>query len=103
MARDILCTLAASTNVERIFSYAGQVCSSRRGQLKFETIRNIMLVFASQKAKHTLSKAEQATELGFDDLTPDQQEIELQWREKAMEKFLTGVVDLFYLGHSLRR
>ncbi|KAJ9481691.1 hypothetical protein VN97_g11775 [Penicillium thymicola] len=49
MARDILATPASGAGVERLFNYARDVCHYRRGQLKPETIRSLMLhLFASK-------------------------------------------------------
>ncbi|KAJ6110883.1 hypothetical protein N7486_003118 [Penicillium sp. IBT 16267x] len=49
MARDILATPASGAGVERLFNCARDVCHYRRGQLKPETIRSLMLhLFASK-------------------------------------------------------
>lgn len=43
MARDILLTPASSAGVKRLFNCARDVCHYRQGQLKPETIRDLML------------------------------------------------------------
>ncbi|KAJ5340261.1 hypothetical protein N7541_009385 [Penicillium brevicompactum] len=49
MARDNLATPASGAGVERLFNCARDVCHYRRGQLKPETIRSLMLhLFASK-------------------------------------------------------
>lgn len=49
IARDILATPASGAGVERLFNCARDVCHYRRGQLKPETIRSLMLhLFASK-------------------------------------------------------
>lgn len=49
MARDTLATPASGAGVERLFNCARDVCHYRRGQLKPETIRSLMLhLFASK-------------------------------------------------------
>jgi hypothetical protein len=56
MARDILATPASGAGVERLFNCARDICHYRRGQLKPETIRSLMLhLFAS---KFELQQAE---------------------------------------------
>lgn len=55
MARDILATPASGAGVERLFNCARDICHYRRGQLKPETIRSLMLhLFASKfELQHT--------------------------------------------------
>lgn len=49
MARDNLATPASGAGVERLFNCARDVCHYRRGQLKLEIIRSLMLhLFASK-------------------------------------------------------
>lgn len=52
MARDTLQISAAGTIIERIFSFARQVCSSNRSNLSPEMIKCEMMVFCDQRAKH---------------------------------------------------
>jgi hypothetical protein len=49
MARDILSIPASGAGVERLFNCARDVCHYRRGQLKTETIRDLMLHLCSSK------------------------------------------------------
>ncbi len=44
MARDVLAIPATSVGVERLFNMARDICHYRRGSLKAETIRKIMLM-----------------------------------------------------------
>ena len=49
MARDILSIPASGAGVERLFNCARDICHYRRGQLKPETIRDLMLHLCSSK------------------------------------------------------
>jgi hypothetical protein len=49
MARDILSTPASGAGVERLFNCARDICHYRRGQLKPETIKDVMLHLFSSK------------------------------------------------------
>jgi hAT family protein len=49
MARDILSTPASGAGVERLFNCARDVCHYRRGQLKPDTIKHVMLHLFSSK------------------------------------------------------
>jgi hypothetical protein len=49
MARDILAIPASGAGVERLFNCARDICHYRRGQLKAETIRDLMLHLCSSK------------------------------------------------------
>ncbi|KAJ6001045.1 hypothetical protein N7481_001454 [Penicillium waksmanii] len=49
LARDILSTPASGAGVERLFNCARDICHYRRGKLKPETIKELMLHFFSSK------------------------------------------------------
>ena len=49
LARDILAIPASGAGVERLFNCARDICHYRRGQLKPETIRDLMLQMCSSK------------------------------------------------------
>lgn len=49
MARDILAIPGSGAGVERLFNCARDICHYRRGQLKAETIRDLMLHLCSSK------------------------------------------------------
>lgn len=48
MARDLLCIPLAGVGVERTFNFARDMCHYRRGHLKPETIRLLLLLYHSQ-------------------------------------------------------
>lgn len=62
MARDILATPASGAGVERLFNCARDVCHYRRGQLKPETIRCLMLHLFASKFELQQSELERTKE-----------------------------------------
>jgi hypothetical protein len=49
IARDILSIPASGAGVKRLFNYARNICHYRRGQLKPDTIKGLMLHYFSSK------------------------------------------------------
>ena len=62
MARDILSIPASGAGVERLFNCARDVCHYRRGNLKAETIKDLMLHLCSAKFELEQSEIEIAKE-----------------------------------------
>lgn len=62
MARDILSIPASGAGVERLFNSARDVCHYRRGNLKAETIKELMLHLCSSKFELEQSEIEIAKE-----------------------------------------
>ena len=62
MARDILSIPASGAGVERLFNCARDVCHYRRGNLKAETIKELMLHLCSSKFELEQSEIEIAKE-----------------------------------------
>jgi hypothetical protein len=58
MARDILSIPASGAGVERLFNCARDICHYRRGQLKPDTIKNLMLHMFSSKFELEQSQLE---------------------------------------------
>lgn len=89
LARDILAIPASGAGVERLFNCARDICHYRRGQLKPETIRELMLKMCSSKfeleqaeldfTKEYLSAGEGA--IIDQERSPVQPVTELEWFE----------------------
>jgi hypothetical protein len=62
IARDILSTPASGAGVERLFNCAHDVCHYRRGQLKPDTIKGLMLHLFSSKFELEQSELEMIKE-----------------------------------------
>jgi len=80
MARDLLYIPMAGVGVERAFSYARDMCGYRRGQLKPETLRALMLVYYAFLNQSRVDELQEKLRDTFDikGMTEEEMEAEIQ-------------------------
>jgi hypothetical protein len=75
MARDLLCIPLAGVGVERVFNFARDMCGYRRGHLKPDTLRALLLVYHHQITEARTDELHKELELTMDIKTMSAEEI----------------------------
>lgn len=83
MARDLLYIPMAGVGIKRAFSYARDMCGYRRGQLKPETLRALMLVYYAFLNQSRVDELQEKLRDTFDikGMTEEEMEAEIQQQE----------------------
>jgi hypothetical protein len=85
MARDLLAIPMAGVGIERVFNYARDICHYRRGQLKPDTIRALMLIYCHQQSISRIDELRSTLSLTIDINTMTNEEIEAEVKERERE------------------
>jgi hypothetical protein len=85
MARDLLCIPLAGVGVERVFNFARDMCGYRRGHLKPDTLRALLLVYHHQITEARTDELHKELELTMDIKTMSAEEIEEELKMRQVE------------------